>query len=864
MSKGYSLHIGVNETDPNHYENLSPLGACVNDARFWRNYAKKLGYAPKSFTNKTATSKKVIRALRQYASVMQPGDIAFITYSGHGGQIPNEKPDHVDKEKMDQTWCLYDRQLLDDELYATFSLFAEGTRIIIISDSCHSGTITRAAEIDISDMMVKGLAEVAGSRGMRSRQLPEEVESRIVMGHYEKVYAPIQKKYKNKTKRKEVKAAVKLLAACQDHQVTYDGKKYGLFTENLKAVIEDNENRKLTASQLIAAVKERYAFPYPNFFEYGTIIPSFDDAFPFTINIENATVSNGYRDAALKAGKTRSRDDDYTNADINRSAQVEITISGKPASIISGGAEATVLSIDETDKGKRVVIELHGVPYRHAWSAAHALQVKLQQQNITAEVAPLLSYNPNDQFLQSRQADENNKEYIPEWPPANSNPPVKLGWHLSDEHSQLKSAAELVARNPAAHIKIAHIDTGYIEGHIALPEKLDRINGRSFVSKEPVHPAEDGKGGMDGHGLGTMCILAGGKVSLEDTHGEYEGYIGGAWMADVLPLRTSESVVIMNSRNFCEAIDYAISKCCEVVTMSMAGKPDKAMAAAVNRAYEAGVVIVSAASNCWYAGPMKVLPKCVLYPAAFERVIAATGVMQNHRPYDSDFLLEARLDFTKYMQGCWGPASRMTKALAAYTPNTPWANKKVTFLKSGGGTSSATPQVAAAAALYIAHYRNDLMAAGYYEAGRQWMKVEAVRHALFTSANKTLFADWRKYYGNGILKAYDALQIPVAKANKLKKAPDAQSGFGGIFEIIGSFFKNRRLFRSETPRPSEEALATEILHLLQTDSAFYDDYAKLDLSNPKKMEAYISKPAFTKKVLASPFASDYLKEAVVA
>jgi hypothetical protein len=107
---------------------------------------------------------------------------------------------------------------------------------------------------------------------------------------------------------------------------------------------------------------------------------------------------------------------------------------------------------------------------------------------------------------------------------------------------------------------------------------------------------------------------------------------------------------------------------------------------------------------------MQVAPKCVLWPAAFDRVIPATGAMYNHQPYDGDYLLKSKMDFTKYMQGCWGPPSRMKKALAAYTPNTPWASNGDVLARSGGGTSSATPQIAAAAALWIAYHRDDMEA----------------------------------------------------------------------------------------------------------------------------------------------------------
>ena len=299
--------------------------------------------------------------------------------------------------------------------------------------------------------------------------------------------------------------------------------------------------------------------------------------------------------------------------------------------------------------------------------------------------------------------------------------------------------------------------------------------------------------------------------------------------------------------------------------MSMAGKPSKRMARAVNNAYEAGIVLVTAASNCWYKGIMAALPKCVLYPAAFERVIAATGAMYDHKPYDVNFIQQSRFAIgTKYMQGCWGPESRMKKALAAYTPNTPWASHPMTFLRSGGGTSSATPQVAAAAAIWIAYYREDLEAKGYYKPGQQWKKVEAVRKALFKSAAKEkVFGEWKKYYGNGIIRALDALDIGVAEESELHPSPDAESSWFGAVELISSFFLRRKLFRSVSEKPESESLANELLQLLQMDPQFYDLFSTLDLTNPAELESLMNDKEFQQKILKSPYASNYLKEAII-
>ncbi|WP_126246738.1 S8 family serine peptidase [Chitinophaga rhizosphaerae] len=866
MSKGYSLHIGVNKLDKAHYFDVPELKAAVADAKFWKAFAEQNGYKSKKLHNDEATASAVLTALSDYAQQLQAGDILLLTYAGHGSQIGNDKVTGLDNERNDQTWCLYDRELLDDELFEAFRKFGEGTRILIVSDSCHSGTIARVAKSPqtLSEHLAAGLENATEMRGLRSRKLPLKQEQDIMETYGPTVYGPLQDKFRATAQAANVKAAVKLLAACQDDQTTFDGESNGVFTESFIELFRKAATRRKNAPELIDAIRERYYYPRPNFFEYGAIIPTFDAAFPFQIEIPDAAVVKGSRKPDLKpapAGRNLTKEEEWDEVKVKRNAQLLVTWKVPPAKDIDPGKD-----IDILEKGADyLVLEMKTTPHEHSWSAAHALRQSLLAAGLEAVVEPIMSVSPAQDKRATREGDANNPDYIREWPPAMGE--AAIGWHLGDAHSQLAKATAEVQAMPGAHVRIAHLDTGYIAGHPALPENLDLQRQRSFVSKENPNLAQDKpESGQDGHGLGTVVLLAGGKVTKAQTFGEYEGYIGGAPVATVVPCRISESVVIMNDRTFAEAIEYAIGEGCEVVSMSMAGKPSQRMARAVNRAYEAGIVVVSAASNCWYKGTGALLPKCVLFPAAFERVIAATGAMYDHKPYDVDFLREGseRAISTQYMQGSWGPASRMTRALAGYTPNTPWASSVHPFVRSGGGTSSATPQVAATAALYIARHRNEMEKKGYYDEGKKWMKVEAVRHALFTSAAKgNVFADWKKYYGNGIIRAWDALQVPVAEPSRLVQSPSAESSWWGIVEIVGSFFKRRKLFRSATPVPPEDALAAELLHLLQTDPQFYELFSRIDLSNPVEIEATIGQPGFRDKVQASPYASSWLKEAMM-
>jgi hypothetical protein len=124
------------------------------------------------------------------------------------------------------------------------------------------------------------------------------------------------------------------------------------------------------------------------------------------------------------------------------------------------------------------------------------------------------------------------------------------------------------------------------------------------------------------------------------------------------------------------------------------------------------------------------------------------------------------------------------EAIAAYTPNISWSrigdqNPSCLADLDGAGTSAATPQVAAAAALWLEKYRNKFGEGGW----RSWRKVEAVYRALFDSAKKNV-PDPRHsktYFGQGILQAFAALDQGVP--NDLVKRPDAEIDFDWLFEL---------------------------------------------------------------------------------
>ncbi|MBV9813101.1 MAG: S8 family serine peptidase, partial [Acetobacteraceae bacterium] len=251
---------------------------------------------------------------------------------------------------------------------------------------------------------------------------------------------------------------------------------------------------------------------------------------------------------------------------------------------------------------------------------------------------------------------------------------------------------------------------------------------------------------------------------------------GCAPEAEIVPVRVANRVVLFSNSSIARGFDYVHQLCAadatrvHVVSMSMGGLPSQAWAEAINALYDAGVVVVTAAGNNYANLPTRF----VVYPARFARVIAACGAMANGQPY-------ANLPRQR-MAGNYGPDDKMRTAIAAYTPNVPWARFGAPAVVDfdGNGTSAATPQVAAAVALWIDKHRTD-----YDAYPENWMRVEAVRQALFESASKPSTA-YAAELGNGMLRAADALALEAAPASRLVTAPQAVADFGFLNLLLGN------------------------------------------------------------------------------
>jgi hypothetical protein len=236
MARGYALNIGLNSVDPKHYQGWDgQLTACEFDAEDMSAIARSCEISSEVLLTKKATRAAVLEQINKAAKVCKPGDLFFLTYSGHGGQLPDLSDDEPDG--YDETWCLYDGELVDDELHLALGDFAEGVRILVLSDSCHSGTVTKM-------LLHRAMAATGSGDGPspKLRFMPWDVAARVYRAN-RAFYDPILKSEKLRKAEESVKASVLLISGCQDNQFSLDGMANGLFTGTLLKVWKDGRFR---------------------------------------------------------------------------------------------------------------------------------------------------------------------------------------------------------------------------------------------------------------------------------------------------------------------------------------------------------------------------------------------------------------------------------------------------------------------------------------------------------------------------------------------------------------------------------------------------------------------------------------------
>lgn len=194
LGDSWGLFIGVDDYDETRYIGddgkkyyFPKLRYCVKGAQEIAEKLQPMFPHQRLLMDREVTHDSVQQAITGWLSQAPEGATVMIYFSGHGSRTPDENNDEIDD--YDETlvpWNYGTKQefIVDDELRRWLSTL-RADRVILIFDSCHSGTMersvytsrlvptgtTRAAEPQLIDGMADDLASTKGSRGTWWKQL---------------------------------------------------------------------------------------------------------------------------------------------------------------------------------------------------------------------------------------------------------------------------------------------------------------------------------------------------------------------------------------------------------------------------------------------------------------------------------------------------------------------------------------------------------------------------------------------------------------------------------------------------------------------------------------------------------------------
>lgn len=204
----HALCIGIND----YPGTGSDLQGCLNDAHDWSETLGHRGFLVEMLTDSQATRDNMRKRMEAVIDEANYGDSVVITYSGHGTWVPDENGDEPDGR--DEALCPHDiteaGPLTDDTLFEIFTRRARGVRLLFVSDSCHSGSVSRLGSF--------GDEESPG----KVRFLPPE---NYLQGEILSIARAMPARYRTLPSR----ASALLMAGCQDYEYSYDARIDGRF-----------------------------------------------------------------------------------------------------------------------------------------------------------------------------------------------------------------------------------------------------------------------------------------------------------------------------------------------------------------------------------------------------------------------------------------------------------------------------------------------------------------------------------------------------------------------------------------------------------------------------------------------------------
>jgi len=258
-----AICVGIN----NYQGTANDLNGCVNDANDWANLLGTFGFETNKIIDEQATKNSILTAFENLINGSSAGDVVVFTYSGHGTQVMDTSGDEQDG--YDEALYVYDGSLIDDELSSILKNANKDAQIIVISDSCFSGTVTKM----MKSTNIK-------PRFIRTDPIPAT--------------AVLKNKFLSKSANENMLEI--LLSGCSDSEYSYDafinGKWNGAMTANAISLITPEQ----TYNELYTKLRE--------------ILPS--DEYPQTPQLEGTEANKNKLIFTEKTGNDTGDDDTDT------------------------------------------------------------------------------------------------------------------------------------------------------------------------------------------------------------------------------------------------------------------------------------------------------------------------------------------------------------------------------------------------------------------------------------------------------------------------------------------------------------------------------------------------------------------------
>jgi hypothetical protein len=270
--KALAIAIGVGRVDPKHYFGWEGIDStCENDARRMAAFAESKGFrlvgpppgvgtGTDPILSAAATKEVVLGAMDRAIDELEAEDILFVFFSGHGSQYTKRRKPLTSGE----SFALYDGYLLDAQWKAMLARFKPGVRLLVISESCHSGGFGPPEEVDPLteyEEMVKAeekrLGEGTKIKKMKHRAVPLDIAQQV-FNDQEKEFETTLLGLSDS----EPEAWVLLIAACQANQLSEVGPENGMFTSRLLSILENQDDKfQGDYQQLYRKVRRRFTKP---------------------------------------------------------------------------------------------------------------------------------------------------------------------------------------------------------------------------------------------------------------------------------------------------------------------------------------------------------------------------------------------------------------------------------------------------------------------------------------------------------------------------------------------------------------------------------------------------------------------------